>query len=105
MRRPRGGDLFTAPDFILGLDLGQASDPTALAIVERIEGPSVEESRLAVRYLKRWPLKTPYPQIVSDVADLVKQPPLSRPVLVVDETGVGRAVVDVCGKWQLQKKP
>jgi hypothetical protein len=52
---------------------------------------------LAVTHIRRWPLGTGYPSIVGDVIALLSAPPL-RPeaaVLVVDETGVGRPVVDL----------
>jgi hypothetical protein len=87
------------PDFLLGLDLGQAADFSALAVLERqVEQPADALQRpvsnYLLRHLKRWPLRTSYTQIVADMAELVQQPPLSRPVLAVDQTGAGKAVVD-----------
>jgi hypothetical protein len=87
-------------DFILGLDLGQAADYTALAIIERSRQPNAERpgallSHYAVRHLKRWPLKTSYTTITEELKTLVARPPLSNPMLAVDQTGVGRAVVDM----------
>ena len=86
------------PDHVLGLDLGQAADYTALAVLERSwrrdpAGRSV--SHFAVRHLRRWPLGTSYPQIVADVDRLARTPPLSNPLLAADQTGVGTAVVDL----------
>jgi hypothetical protein len=97
--------------YFLGLDLGQAADYTALAVVETTyvghhHGP------YECRAIKRWQLNTPYTQIVADVAALVGKPPLlqrsteqprpgdigtgaDRPALAVDATGVGRPVVDM----------
>jgi hypothetical protein len=48
--------------------------------------------------LKRWPLGTPYRQIVAAVARFLGAPPLcvAWPVLVVDSTGVGTAVAEMC---------
>jgi hypothetical protein len=40
-------------------------------------------------------LGTKYPSIVKDLAELVDTPILSMPYLVVDQTGVGRAVIDM----------
>jgi hypothetical protein len=87
-------------DFVLGLDLGQSSDYTALAVAQRTwrprpGQPNEREAHYAIRHLKRWPLKTPYPAIVADLAALVRTPPLFEPVLAVDQTGVGQAVVDM----------
>jgi hypothetical protein len=89
----------TQLDHVLGLDLGQAQDFSALALLER-RWVQHEESRrweihFALRYLHRWPLKTSYPRIVADVCDLVQRPPLRNPLLAVDQTGVGRAVLDI----------
>jgi hypothetical protein len=48
-----------------------------------------------VRHLKRWQLGTGYPEIVKEVKALLARPPLPGCRLVVDATGVGRAVVDL----------
>ncbi len=48
-----------------------------------------------LKALRRWPLGTPYPDIVEDVLTALQFEKLLDPVLVVDETGVGRAVVDL----------
>ena len=83
------------PTYILGLDLGQQHDYSALTLDEIHERGTPESSHRA-RYLRRWPLRTPYPTIVGDVAALVRRPPLERAdVLVIDQTGVGRPVVDM----------
>jgi hypothetical protein len=87
------------PDHILGLDLGQQQDFTALAVLERTWRPDPETKRhqghYAVRHLKRWPLGTPNTQIVADVGQLVRTPPLNNPLVAVDSTGVGQAVVEM----------
>src|SRR5438105_473244 len=55
--------------FVAGLDLGQATDPTALAVVERTRADADHpRPQHSLRYLKRWPLKTPYPEIVGETA-------------------------------------
>jgi hypothetical protein len=91
-----------APEHIAGLDLGQAQDPTALALLEKRWIPNPDPARPAeflshyhARFLKRWPLGTPYPKIVADVRELLARQPLDCPTLAVDGTGVGRAVVDL----------
>jgi hypothetical protein len=83
-----------------GLDLGQISDYTALAVAERSSRPNPskpgeEVYSFAVRHLHRWPLGTAYPQAVADVKTLFASPPLKGTVLAVDRTGVGRAVSDL----------
>jgi hypothetical protein len=54
-------------------------------------------ARIVVRHLNRLPLRMAYPDQVAHVAKLLKLPPLDRerPDLVVDQTGVGRPVVDM----------
>lgn len=82
-------------NFIIGLDLGQAADYTALALLERQEvrpNPPTYD----LRELKQYPLKTAYTEIVASVARLMRRPELGRePYLVVDATGVGRPVIDL----------
>jgi hypothetical protein len=48
-----------------------------------------------VRHLARFRLGTPYPTIVTEVARLARTPGLACSALVVDQTGVGRPVVDL----------
>jgi hypothetical protein len=84
---------------VLGLDLGQSADPTALAVLEDSEHWSPEaagwEPRYAVRHLQRWPLKTKFPAIVRDVGETLRSKALRDPLLVIDGTGVGQAVGDL----------
>lgn len=50
---------------------------------------------LQARELRRFPLGTPYPEIVDRVAGLmVRPPPGENCVLLIDATGVGQPVVD-----------
>lgn len=99
--------------FFIGLDLGQAQDYTALAILERIEAPPPEppsvvyvnappkpkqpqpEPSFECRHLERLPLNTRYPAIIEHVRDLIDKPELKgKSLLVIDATGVGRPVAD-----------
>jgi hypothetical protein len=93
---------------IIGLDLGQTSDPTAMAVVEDFLMLDQETGRwvsfYACRYLKRWKLRTKYPDIVEDVARLVRDPQLRAPVLVIDNTGVGRSVGDLFQRADLSAR-
>ena len=80
--------------YTAGLDLGQASDYSALAVVERVgDGPG---PAYHVRYLRRFPLGTSYPDVVAAVAATLATPPLpADAILAIDRTGVGRAVFDL----------
>ena len=81
--------------FVVGLDLGQASDYTAVAILQRLHAERV----WAVKNLTRFPLHTPYTTIVEQIRRLTNAWPLrGNSCLVVDGTGVGRPVLDLLGK-------
>src|SRR5262249_47509288 len=49
-------------------------------------------------FLRRWPLGTAYTDIVADLKALTADPRLKDAVLCVDETGVGKAVVEMVRK-------
>jgi hypothetical protein len=105
--------------FYVGLDLGQSADYTALSVIHRIPTRTDDgkvEKLLHLRHLERYPLRTPYPEIVEKVASLVRDerlqpveydPSKARhatcpPTLVVDHTGVGVAVTDLIKKEGLK---
>jgi hypothetical protein len=100
--------------FCIGLDLGQSSDYTALAVVEKLEGNGASSKdpgnciALHLRHLERYPLRTPYPEIADRVAALIRSDVLTvsttdrmlrevrvPPELVIDQTGVGAPVADL----------
>lgn len=82
-------------DFILGIDLGQARDPTAMALVGRTHDLPSDSTLFRIPWLNELPLGTPYPAIIDYVDRLVNSEWLSgRVQLAVDYTGVGRPVVD-----------
>lgn len=92
--------------YFVGLDLGQAQDYTAVAVVERptirydFSGPL---NQLHVRHLQRFRLGTSYPDVVEATKKILTSSPLQgRAALVVDATGVGRPVVDLFRKEGLQ---
>jgi hypothetical protein len=89
---------------VFGLDLGQVSDFTALAVDQVTEVPDANRAgrvvRLhAIRHMHRWHLGTAYPSIVAEVKNLLTRAPGSS--LALDATGVGRAVVDLFRAAQL----
>lgn len=87
------------PVYVLSLDLGQAADYTALSINQVLFpeiGPGIDTMRVQTRHLERYPLRTPYPEIVASVGQRVEQvKPMGRAIFAVDHTGVGRPVVDM----------
>ena len=85
-----------ASAYVVGLDLGQSQDYTALVVCEyfRPDGDTLQHYHL--RHLERVPLGTSYPVIVSRVQTILAAEALQqRCTLVVDATGVGQAVVDM----------
>jgi hypothetical protein len=74
--------------FVVGVDLGQTADYTAITILEEREEKSYD-----VRYLERL-RNTPYPAIVRRLDHLVRRLP-EKPSMAVDATGVGRPVIDM----------
>ncbi len=86
--------------YVLGLDLGQKKDFTALALAELSRG--ADRSRhYAFRHLRRWPLGTAYTSIGEDVAELAERLG-GRACLVVDGTGVGAGIVDLFRRARMQ---
>jgi hypothetical protein len=93
-----------ATQYFLGLDLGQARDPSALAVVERVELVGEwdavrfahwREIELRLRRLERLPLGIRYPEIEDWVRGVVATLAQEGECeLLVDATGVGRPVVD-----------
>jgi hypothetical protein len=96
--------------YFVGVDLGQAHDPTAIAVVRRLrfllshdhdhsKTPTWKEEKPTIfqcGYLERVPLGTTYPTIVAHVGQLLQRPIWSGKIdLAVDETGVGRPVCDL----------
>lgn len=85
-------------EFLMGLDLGQSSDYTALSVLEKID---IDSDRGMVhgyhlRHLERPKLGTPYPAIVERAKKLLSRDPLKgASSLIVDATGVGAPVVDM----------
>lgn len=96
--------------FAMGVDLGQSQDHTAIVVMRHTCTPldtwkpdykthrlnqNVEE-RFDVVHAERLPLGTSYPAVVGHVDELLARQPLSDGCdLVIDESGVGRAVGDL----------
>jgi len=83
--------------YVLGLDLGQARDWSALCVNERRVTPDGQIAHDAL-HLERWQGER-YPEIVRAVRDRVNalRGPSQRPdvSLVIDHTGCGRPVFDM----------
>jgi hypothetical protein len=78
--------------YVLGIDLGQSPDATALALLEYdyIQNPDYR-----LRGLHRFPRGTPYSDLSDPICEHICHPSLrGRVNLAVDATGAGRPVVD-----------
>ncbi|MHB8611196.1 MAG: hypothetical protein ACYDAL_02045 [Candidatus Dormibacteraceae bacterium] len=87
---------------ILGCDIGQAVDPTAIVVVESYKPePTRPDDRPQVEFLIRWvervPLGTSYVDVVERIAAVSEQAQLldRRVLIVVDVTGVGKPIFDM----------
>lgn len=100
----------------VGVDVGQAHDPTAIAIVSRITTDTTNPAlsflnpepnpRYEVQHLERLRLGMPYPAQVDHLEALLCRSPLNRmaPRVLVDYTGVGRPVFDMfAGRHALRR--
>jgi hypothetical protein len=91
------------PRCFVGVDLAQVSDYTAIAVAERLG--AAREAAYHVRHLERIERGTSYPLIVARVAELARAPAIAeRATLVVDGTGVGRAVIDLLRAERLRPR-
>jgi hypothetical protein len=92
--------------YYMGCDLGQQTDPTAIAVLRRVrqlqrQGDSglwkeAKPTILQLGFLERVPLGTAYPAICTHVAGLLQRPIWAGNIqLAIDQTGVGRPVADI----------
>jgi len=107
--------------FMIGLDLGQVNDYTALVVLERLqtykteqvamprerdryvvnawewqEVETVDQAYYHARHIERFRLGTPYPDMIERVKQLTETDELKdRYGLIIDQTGVGRPVFDI----------
>lgn len=117
----------TDPIYIIGLDLGQSADFSAMVVNDRrlqptgVQVPTGEselviypdqqseirpitteamEPHYGIRHIERFKLGTSYIAVAARLRDLIKALP-SKPILAIDYTGVGQAVLDIIVYAQL----
>lgn len=91
--------------YYVGVDLGQSSDYTAIAILGEMppDNPG-SEKMYAIRHLERF-RDVLYPDVANRIVALVDSPILKyRSELIIDATGVGPAVTDLLKKRNRQFK-
>src|ERR1700722_9686801 len=97
--------------YFVGLDLGQAADPTALAILERSwvkpgAAPGLRRPPHSLRHLHRFPPGTHYSAIIETLRDLLNTQPLpGATTVVLDQTGVGQGEAEEEGYAALVNAP
>jgi hypothetical protein len=91
-------------EYLSGVCFGLTGEFTAVAVLERTQGPANPDrppAHYAVRLLERFPPGTPYGEVCDGLAGLFDQQPLRRSHLVVDHTGVGRPVLDLLRRTRI----
>lgn len=83
----------------IGIDIGQKSDPTAIAVVEMEwrGGDDRREDHYLCRHLSRLPLNTGYTQVAERLGEIVagvREYAGSVRAIYLDATGVGQPVAD-----------
>ena len=105
----RFGDMGST--YVVGVDLGQQRDYTAIVVVERVRRMGevdrvtyqrAEEISYQVRWVERVPLGTSYAAVVDRIRDVVTAPALAtRCQLALDATGLGGPTRDFIRKERL----
>ena len=85
--------------YLVGIDLGQVNDYTAIVIAKVGDqiGEHYSDRTLEVGQIERFPLRTPYPKqvkMIEAIYDNIEKQDATAS-LVIDSTGVGRAVTDL----------
>lgn len=89
---------------ILGLDLGEVKDYTALTALEATRPEGQRRRHYDCRLLHRWPLRTSYEDITEHLRVIAGNLPMP-PVLVIDATGAGRPVAQTIRQAKLPIAP
>jgi hypothetical protein len=116
-------DDFVLKRYLVGVDIGQSQDYTAIATLKQFLN-SENESRYELPALERVPLGTSYQDIVTYVVSMLKSPvvqgkylegpkagmpigtgldPLEIPELVLDATGCGRPVAEMFAAHEINE--
>jgi len=84
------------PYWIVSLDPGKSQDPSALTITRVHVRDEDDANFYEVVHAQEWPLKTLHTTVRDDIGVLMLKPQLAgRVVLVIDQGGVGNAVIEL----------
>lgn len=97
---PVSKDVWMYSHHYLAVDLGQVQDYTAVALMEHRSrfdhGIKALVHEYEIQHLERFALGTEYPAIIERLVVMWDQPFMkNHGTLLIDQTGVGRAVVDM----------
>ncbi len=99
------GKLRLRPDLMVHSYSFSSISGQPLSAPEQVPVETVSENHFAARHLERLPIGTPYPAQVARIKalhDRLKTDTGTPPRLVVDQTGVGRPVVDMLRAAELK---
>ena len=92
-------------DWVIGLDIGQRRDYSAIAILDVAEESDgrrdpatyefIRRKVIRLRHIERVRIGTPFAGVVDRISQIVADPRLQGSTLVVDATGVGAPVVEL----------
>ena len=92
-------------NWVIGLDIGQRRDYSAIAVLDSAEETSgtrdpvtyeyIRRKLIRLRHIERVRIGTPFSGVVDRVGEIVCDPRLQGSSLVVDATGVGAPVVEL----------
>ena len=92
-------------DIVIGVDIGQKRDPTAICVAEVDLRPrecsqdlDKKSTHFLIRHLERLLLGTPYPEVarrIGKISNDLRQRIGARPVIYLDATGVGQPIEDL----------
>jgi len=91
--------------YLAGLDLGQANDYSALTIAEKqiTRQQGKIWSKLSISHMERFDIGTSYYNIAEQITGYFEDPRLKiRGKLIVDQTGVGKPVMDILRKFGMR---
>lgn len=85
---------------MIGVDIGQKHDPTAICVVELDERAKDRRkiNHFVVRHLERLPIGASYPAVAQRLDAMtqgIRQRNDRRPYLYVDATGLGQPIIDL----------
>jgi hypothetical protein len=100
------------PTYFIGVDLGKKQDHSVIALVEYRTIPTgtydpyyrqpLFRRELRLRYLRQFPIGTPYLEVIPEVTRLCRHPQIAKHgSLVVDAGGHGECVVELIQRERL----